>query len=265
MGNMTYDFFMGQLRLIVIAFLAYGSGRGWLTPTDSGLATAIITPIGLIAGPWIWSIYRNLGQKLVPKDSVAIDAGNVHTIANPVGGTAIIGDNDLNKTVTAKIVGAILLAFMLASFAWPSSALAQITKPRILGAIADKIEGPRVTQAGSDLLAALDEKLLPDLQYALKIALAGNSKVTAPCYQAWIDIIEARQKSVTGPDGQPLPIPNPHVITSFEKAVALRNALQPDSEFMIRCSPVASMVKKDILGFIATVISGGAGLAALGL
>jgi hypothetical protein len=32
---------------------------------------------------------------------------------------------------------------------------------------------------------------------------------------------------------------------------------------MVKCSPVASMVKKDITGFMGIVISGGAGLATL--
>lgn len=114
-----------------------------------------------------------------------------------------------------------------------------------------------------DILGALDAKLLPDLQYALKLANASGSKVTAPCYQAWIDIINVRQKAVQGPDGQDIPMPDPAVITKFEKLVELRNSLQPDSDFMIKCSPVASMVKKDIVGFIGIVISGGAGLATL--
>jgi len=114
-----------------------------------------------------------------------------------------------------------------------------------------------------DILGALDAKLLPDLQYALKLANASGSKVTAPCYQAWIDIINVRQKAVQGADGQDLPMPDPAVVTKFEKLVELRNSLQPDSDFMIKCSPVASMVKKDIVGFIGIVISGGAGLATL--
>lgn len=117
----------------------------------------------------------------------------------------------------------------------------------------------------NDIIGALDAKLLPDLQYALKLATASGSKVTAPCYTAWIDIINVRQKAVEDAQGQALPMPDPHVISDFEKLVELRNSLQPDSQFMISCSPVASMVKKDIIGFIGTVISGGAGLAALGV
>ncbi len=123
----------------------------------------------------------------------------------------------------------------------------------------------RTTRGGplEDILGALDAKLLPDLQYALKLANASGSKVTAPCYQAWIDIINVRQKAVQGPDGQDMLMPDPAVVTKFEKIVELRNSLQPDSDFMIKCSPVASMVKKDIVGFIGIVLSGGAGLASL--
>ncbi len=114
-----------------------------------------------------------------------------------------------------------------------------------------------------NIVAALDGKLLPDLTYAKMMADASGSKVTAPCYGAWIDIINVRQKAVLDKDGQPLPVPDPGIITKFERIVELRNALQPDSAFMIACSPVASMVKKDIVGFIGIVISGGAGLATL--
>jgi hypothetical protein len=123
----------------------------------------------------------------------------------------------------------------------------------------------RAPGAGSplgNLLGALDAKLLPDLQYALKLAEASNSRVTAPCYKAWIEIINTRQAAVKDGD-QAIPLPDPHLVTDFEKLVELRNSLQPESPFMIACSPVASMVKKDILGFIGTVIGGGAGLATL--
>ena len=123
--------------------------------------------------------------------------------------------------------------------------------------------GQAGTGALNDILGALDEKLLPDLQYAKKMADASGSKVTAPCYQAWIDIIQTRQKAVTNADGSPLDLPNPRLITDFEKAVELRNALQPDSDFMRMCSPVANMIKQDMIAFIGKVLAGGAGLATL--
>jgi len=118
-----------------------------------------------------------------------------------------------------------------------------------------------------DLLRALDAKLLPDLQYAMLLAKATNNNITAVCYQAWIDMITTQQAAVQtkNADGTTtdVPIPDPHIITDFERMVELRNALQPDSKFMTSCSPVANLIKQDVISFMGKVISGGAGLATL--
>lgn len=114
-----------------------------------------------------------------------------------------------------------------------------------------------------DLLQALDAKLLPDLQYALLLATATQDQITADCYTAWIAIIQTQQTAVTAKDGTTIPVPDPHLITDFERAVEVRNMLQPQSQFMLKCSPVANMVKQDVVAFMGIVISGGAGLATL--
>lgn len=115
-----------------------------------------------------------------------------------------------------------------------------------------------------DLLRALDAKLLPDLQYALLLAKATNNNITALCYQAWIDVITVQQTAVqTGTPPTDIAIPDPHIITDFERAVELRNMLQPDSKFMTACSPVANLIKQDVLNFMGKVIGGGASLATL--
>lgn len=141
------------------------------------------------------------------------------------------------------------------------------TKPKLTGDLKVDFSNLTGTKATgniiNDLIGALDVKLLPDLTYAKKLADASGSKVTGPCWQAWIDVINVRQKAVQSADGTDLPFPDPSLITNFEKAVEIRNMLQPDSEFMIKCSPVASMVKKDVAGFMGLVISGGAGLATM--
>lgn len=160
----------------------------------------------------------------------------------------------------------IKLAIVLSLFV--TSAFAQgLPKPRLNLPIdplnLNTKNAPTSNDPLANIIGALDAKLLPDLQYAKTMADASGSKVTGPCYGAWIDLINVRQKAVTGTDGQPLPFPDPGLISRFEQIVELRNALQPDSQFMISCSPVASMVKKDIVGFIGIVISGGAGLATL--
>ena len=115
-----------------------------------------------------------------------------------------------------------------------------------------------------DLLNALDAKLLPDLQYALKLATATNNNITAVCYQAWIDVINTQQTAVqSGTPPAAIPIPDPHIITDFERAVELRNMLQPDSKFMTSCSPVANLIKQDVLNFMGKVVGGSASLATL--
>lgn len=117
----------------------------------------------------------------------------------------------------------------------------------------------------TNLLQALDDKLLPDLLYAKKLSDASGNKITGTCYQAWIDIIQKRKTAVTNADGTPMDLPQPRIITDFEKAVELRNALQPESDFMIACSPVANMVKQDMIKFIGVILGGGISLTTLGI
>lgn len=156
---------------------------------------------------------------------------------------------------------AMMLTFASAAYAQ------QPTRPRVPLPI-DPLglnNRPNTGDPAEDLLGALDAKLLPDLKYALNLATKSDNKVTGPCYGAWIAIIEARQSANLDAQGNPTTPPEPGLITKFEKLVELRNALQPDSDFMVKCSPVASMVKSDIRKFIGLVLSGGAGLASLGI
>jgi hypothetical protein len=230
-----------------------------------------------------WSLWNDYGRAIVLSQLEVLKAKSLAQADQarqaglpPVTSTQIADKSPtLTPTDVAKVVAKlpaasiILLAVML-SVLLIGDAHAQQRRP--LDIISDikakaadntSTSSSRTSSALSDIIGALDVKLLPDLQYALKLANASGSKVTAPCYQAWIDIITVRQKAVSDEQGNPLPMPDPALISNFEKMVELRNALQPDSDFMIKCSPVASMVKKDITGFIGLVISGGAGLATL--
>lgn len=116
-----------------------------------------------------------------------------------------------------------------------------------------------------DLLGALEAKLLPDLKFALNIARANNNDLTGDCWAAWIAMIEARQKANVDEQGNPLDMPDPALITKFQKLVDIRNALQPTSPFMKACSPVITMVKSDVRRFIGAILTGGFGLAAMGI
>lgn len=78
---MTPDFIYGQLRLAAVAFLAYAGGRGWLTPADAGLLTALGTSLGPLLLPWIWSIAVNIGVVHVAVGSAAAKVAEVEKTA----------------------------------------------------------------------------------------------------------------------------------------------------------------------------------------
>lgn len=235
-----------------------------ITVIGSGICGGFITMFGglgsqvknVLAMPGVEKIAVN-GQASATLATIAVDP-----LQDKIAPTPAAMDRVTATAAKAAVILAILLAGMSVD---PNPASAQVK--RLTGNIGNDLGITRAVPTSSDPLAniigALDAKLLPDLQYAKVMADASGSKVTAPCFGAWIDLINVRQKAVTGTDGQPLPFPDPGVISRFEQLVELRNALQPDSSFMIACSPVASMVKKDIVGFIGIVISGGAGLATL--
>lgn len=181
--------------------------------------------------------------------------------------------------VTPTIVKVLIFAFAVSFLMAGNAAMAQTPRARMpidpLGQAVDKLKQDFTAKTGVqatgdvpfDLLRALDAKLLPDLQYALKLAQATGSNVTAPCYQAWIDMINVQQTAVQtkNADGTmtDIAIPDPHIVTDFERAVELRNALQPDSKFMTSCSPVANLIKQDVISFMGKVVGGAAGLTTL--
>ncbi|EJN10463.1 hypothetical protein PMI42_06239 [Bradyrhizobium sp. YR681] len=263
---------LGDLSLspgMVKAVLAVATlGNGFLggLVTMFGGQGSMIKTVAAMPGIEQISVNSQANQTLAQiATSGAADAAKVE--ATPAAQRAV------GQTARGAAAIAVLLLAGFFAFAGDAHAQTQVRKALTGNIIADiKANSDAGSSGGlsgrasvglSDILGALDAKLLPDLQYALKLANASGSKVTAPCYQAWIDIITVRQKAVTDDSGNPLPMPDPALISNFEKMVELRNALQPDSDFMIKCSPVASMVKKDITGFIGLVISGGAGLATL--
>jgi hypothetical protein len=254
---MNQTLFLSQLRVIILVGIAYAAGKGWLSPADSTALTSVLAPLGVIIGPWLWSIYSNFNSKLVPKDSVVIEPHTPSDAAAPVG-----------ANVAGKVIAVLLVAFALSFLVAIPSAMAQAPKPRPqinfpIDPLGLNKPGAQTGDIGYDLLKALDAKLLPDLQYALLLAKATSSNVTAGCYQAWIDMITVQQTAVKDSTGAEIATPDPHLVTDFERMVELRNALQPDSKFMVACSPVANMVKQDVIKFMGIIISGGAGLATM--
>jgi hypothetical protein len=85
--KLTYDFVMSQLRTAAVAVVAYAGGRGWLTPTDAGLLTALGASLGPILLPWAWSVYANLGMIHVHSGSSAATVAKIEAV-EPIAAAA---------------------------------------------------------------------------------------------------------------------------------------------------------------------------------
>jgi hypothetical protein len=71
MQKLTPDFVYAQIRLALVAAIAYLGGRGTFTPADVTLAGALVTSLLPIAVPWAFSIFSNWGTIKVSTDSKA--------------------------------------------------------------------------------------------------------------------------------------------------------------------------------------------------
>jgi len=106
---MNQTLFLSQLRVLILVGIAFAAGKGWLSASDSSAITSILAPLGVIIGPWLWSIYSNFNSKIVPQHAVVIDP--VNTQANADKPTATVQTSA--GVMTGKVVSVILLAFAL--------------------------------------------------------------------------------------------------------------------------------------------------------
>lgn len=202
---MTKDFFLGQLRLLLIGLLAFATGKGWLSTADSTLAVSIITPLGLLCGPWIWSLYVNIGQKLVPKDSVAISGDTPR--AEMIGDDGKVHIKLADPSGAAKVVGSLLLAVLLSSWLIdPASAQIKLTgNPKAdFSNLAPKPAAPAVTgetkmdtalQNFGDgvrkIEKAVVDKGIDDLTAAIKDAENHDDQISLPCWRANLKLLQS--------------------------------------------------------------------------
>lgn len=256
----------------------------------SGSQTETFVSVGMFLVGVGWSFWNDYGRAIVLSQLEVLkarslaaaakihDAGLPAVTVNEIAAQSpTMTPADVTKVAAglpAEVKASVLPKVVLVLFAllvlWPDALSAQ--QPRRTGnivqdiktAVTEQTTKPATGDTGLNLLKALDTKLLPDLQYALLLAKASNSAITSNCWQAWVDVIQVRQTAVKDAQGNEVPLPEPHLVTTFEQLVELRNMLQPDSKFMTACSPVANMVKMDVAKFMGIVITGGAGLASLG-
>jgi hypothetical protein len=280
---MNQTFFLGQLRLALVAIIAYAGGKGWLTPTDAGLATAMLTSLGPLLGPWAWSIYANINSKLVPQHSVVIDP--VVTMANVGAATATVR-TDAGK-ITGKVVSVMLIAFAMSAFLAMPSAQAQTRKlvaPAVtgdlkkdlntdgqnLGLIPKSLQVQPTGNVAADLKTLWDKIIAAnntDLAYASKLAAGAGTQASLIRKQCWDAIValneQANGLNLKNADGTLMARPDPHLFTDVETLAEVVDNLSPQGPLFVSCAGAAQLAKTNVLTFINAAVTGAAGIAAM--
>jgi len=188
---MTYDFFMGQLRLAVIALISFATGKGWISTGDASSILNIIGPVALLAAPLLWSWSANWRKKYIPQDAVAIEPHTPQDAAAPIGASA-----------AGKVIGALLFALLLPFLlADPVSAQIKLTgNPKAdfanLGPKAstpDTAADSAVSDLGTQFRAITREivtKAIADVTAASADAEKHNDMISKPCWDANLKLLQ---------------------------------------------------------------------------
>lgn len=214
-----------------------------------------------------WSLYEKYARNWVLAHLAK--ATGIAPQSNTTG-EAVKAATDAAK-VAAVIVSAIMVTGML--FSGDASAQQRRTTPPAPPAqpgiqlpfdplhLNTQTSGQTGTTPGGQAFHLTDQLIadvLPDLKYAAALAKASNNKITTPCLQAVLDMVTTWQAPLLGADGQPIPLPDKHLITDMERAAELLNALQPDSPLSLGCAATAQAVQKDVATLVGSILSGGA-------
>lgn len=109
---------------------------------------------------------------------------------------------------------------------------------------------------------------LPDLEYASALAVSagtGGAGVRNQCWQALITANKvASGAGLKDAGGNPLVKPNPALFTDAEQFAEVLDNLAPGGPLWTSCAGAAQLAGTNVLTFINAVVTGAAGLAALG-
>lgn len=104
-----------------------------------------------------------------------------------------------------------------------------------------------------------------DLKYASALAAAANTPASAvrkQCYDAIIVLnTQVNGMNVKGPDGNPLPQPDPKLFTGVEQAAETIDNLSPSGPLFTSCAGMAQLTKTNVLTLINAIVTGAAAFA----
>lgn len=180
----------------------------------------------------------------------------------------------------------ILAAFMLAITAAQAqsardprpvhNAASPVQQPALTGNLAADVKNAIAGPGGSSgmltpdqLWAKIQIASLADLKYAKGLADnvgSPGAKLRSACFAAWITTLEQQQGiGVKDASGTAMTQPDPHVISGFEQLAEVADGLQPTGPLMSSCAPAWTALKLSATEFFGMMVSGAAGLSALGI
>ena len=119
------------------------------------------------------------------------------------------------------------------------------------------VTGKAAEAAAPDLISKIQTVALADLQAATADAKATGDTIASNCYDAWIALINAQQTA------QGTALPEPHIITAFQRNRDLVNALRPGSPLKVACAPFAEELKQDVITLLSKIAGGALTLPAM--
>jgi len=279
--TMTQDALLGQLRLIMVGVLAYAAGKGWLSSDTLGLFSQVGPAVGLLAGPWIWSIYVNINKKLVRVESVVIDPVITGADVGKMQATVITPTGAVTGVIKVIVVGFLLSGVFIGQVHAQSRRIAPPaatgnlkndlnTDAQNLGLIPQSLVVQPTGNVAKDL-QALWTKIVAasntDLEYASKLAASANTPASSIRKQCWDAIItvnnQANGLNLKDAGGAQIPKPDPHLFTDVETLAEVVDNLSPSGPLFTACAGAAQLAKTNVLTFVNAVVTGAAGIAAM--
>lgn len=120
-----------------------------------------------------------------------------------------------------------------------------------------------------DIWQKIATAALPDLEYASALAMAAGTDSGGVRKQCWDSLIKANKQAsgqgVKAADGTVMAKPDPHLFTDVESLAEVLDNLAPNGPLWTACAGAAQLSKTTVLTYINAVVTGAAGLAALGV
>jgi hypothetical protein len=178
------------------------------------------------------------------------------------------------------IVRLLLVAFAVSFFPVAGQAQTKLRTPQITGDVVQDTKAnlglatpaPKLITGNIEKdMHALWDKIVnasnTDLTYASALAASAGTPASAvrkQCYDAILKLnAQVNGMNVLGPDGKPLPQPDPKLFTGVEQAAETIDNLSPSGPLFVNCAGMAQLTKTNVLTLVNAIVTGAVGFAAM--